>query len=127
VPDNVLLLAVPNLTAILGTIADRFFDAPSRTVRTVGVTGTNGKTTTAHVIATASQLLGTAAAYAGTIGFGRIERPQHTPRRIPSPFIVSSPNCATRACGVSQWKCRRTRSTSIAWMVCGSTPRYSPT
>ena len=59
VPASVLLLAVPNLTAILGTIADRFFGAPSQTVRTVGVTGTNGKTTTAHLIATASQLLGT--------------------------------------------------------------------
>jgi UDP-N-acetylmuramoyl-L-alanyl-D-glutamate--2,6-diaminopimelate ligase len=73
VPDSVLLLAVPNLTAILGAIADRFFNAPSEFVRTIGVTGTNGKTTTAHVIATASQLLGTAAAYSGTIGFGRIE------------------------------------------------------
>jgi UDP-N-acetylmuramoyl-L-alanyl-D-glutamate--2,6-diaminopimelate ligase len=73
VPDSVLLLAVPDLTAMLGTIADRFFGAPSQAVRTVGVTGTNGKTTTAYVIATATQLFGTAAAYSGTIGFGRID------------------------------------------------------
>ena len=72
VPDSVLLLAVPNLTAILGTIADRFFGAPSQAVRTVGVTGTNGKTTGVPARA-ATQLLGTPRAYVGTIGFGRID------------------------------------------------------
>lgn len=88
VPDGVLLLAVPGLTAFLGTIADRFFDAPSQTVRVVGVTGTNGKTTTAHVIATASQLLGTQAAYAGTIGFGRIDALQAVTHTTPDAITI---------------------------------------
>ena len=100
VPDSVLLLAVPNLTAILGTIADRFFDAPSQTVRTVGVTGTNGKTTTAYVIATATQLLGTAAAYAGTIGFGRIDALQTATHTTPDSITVHRQLAELRDAGV---------------------------
>ncbi len=100
VPDSVLLLAVPNLTAILGTIADRFFATPSQTVRTVGVTGTNGKTTTAHLIATASQLLGTAAAYAGTIGFGRIDALQTVTHTTPDAITVHRQLAELRDAGV---------------------------
>ena len=100
VPDSVLLLAVPNLTAILGTIADRFFGAPSQAVRTVGVTGTNGKTTTAYVIATATQLLGTPAAYAGTIGFGRIDALQTVTHTTPDSITVHRQLAELRDAGV---------------------------
>src|SRR6185295_13963611 len=100
VPDSVLLLAVPNLTAILGTIADRFFGTPSQAVRTVGVTGTNGKTTTAYVIATATQLLGTPAAYAGTIGFGRIDALQAVTHTTPDSITVHRQLDELRAEGV---------------------------
>ncbi len=71
-PSGVALIAVPQLTAWLGAIADWFFDAPSTAVRVIGVTGTNGKTTTAHVIAEALQRLNVTSAYAGTLGYGRI-------------------------------------------------------
>jgi UDP-N-acetylmuramoyl-L-alanyl-D-glutamate--2,6-diaminopimelate ligase len=100
VPDTVLLLAVPNLTAILGTIADRFFGTPSQAVRTVGVTGTNGKTTTAYVIATATQLLGTPAAYAGTIGFGRIDALKTATHTTPDSITVHRQLAELRAEGV---------------------------
>jgi UDP-N-acetylmuramoyl-L-alanyl-D-glutamate--2,6-diaminopimelate ligase len=73
IPDGVVIVAVPQLTRWLGAIADWFFDAPSTAVRVVGVTGTNGKTTTAHVIAAALQQLNVTSAYAGTLGYGRIE------------------------------------------------------
>ncbi|MBM0107507.1 UDP-N-acetylmuramoyl-L-alanyl-D-glutamate--2,6-diaminopimelate ligase [Steroidobacter sp. S1-65] len=71
-PEGVPLIAIPELTNWLGTIADWFFDAPSTGVRVVGVTGTNGKTTTAHVIADALQRLNVTSAYAGTLGYGRV-------------------------------------------------------
>ena len=42
-PDvDVPLIAVDGLRGRLGEIANRFFDHPSRTVRVLGVTGTNG-------------------------------------------------------------------------------------
>lgn len=100
VPEGVVLHAVANLSEVLGAIADRFFDAPSQTVRVAGVTGTNGKTTTAHVIATASQLLGTAAAYAGTIGFGRIDSLKAATHTTPDSITVHRQLAELRDSGV---------------------------
>ncbi|HEY0685544.1 MAG TPA: UDP-N-acetylmuramoyl-L-alanyl-D-glutamate--2,6-diaminopimelate ligase [Steroidobacter sp.] len=71
-PEGIPLIGIPDLTGWLGTIADWFFDAPSASVRVIGVTGTNGKTTTAHVIAAALQQLNVTSAYAGTLGYGQV-------------------------------------------------------
>lgn len=69
---SVPTIAIPDLRTVLGTIADRFFGAPSAAMRIAAVTGTNGKTTTAWLIAAALQRLGTATAYAGTLGVGQL-------------------------------------------------------
>ncbi len=61
---------VPNLRAKLGEIADRFFGAPSKLAQVVGVTGTNGKTTCAHLVASALGDCGWPAGYLGTLGVG---------------------------------------------------------
>jgi UDP-N-acetylmuramoyl-L-alanyl-D-glutamate--2,6-diaminopimelate ligase len=66
----VLVRAVPNLSAQLGFIADRFFDAPSASLTLAGITGTNGKTTCAWLLAQALQYCGRRAAYIGTLGAG---------------------------------------------------------
>ncbi len=71
-PTGVIGVRVPNLTRQLGTIADRFFDAPSSEMRVAAVTGTNGKTTTAYMLAEALEKLGIGSAYTGTLGFGRV-------------------------------------------------------
>jgi UDP-N-acetylmuramoyl-L-alanyl-D-glutamate--2,6-diaminopimelate ligase len=71
-PEDVPLIGIPRLTAWLGAIADWFFEAPSARVRVIGVTGTNGKTTTAHVIAAALQQLNVTSGYAGTLGYGQV-------------------------------------------------------
>lgn len=49
-------------------IADTFFDHPTRELLTVGVTGTNGKTTTAWLVRDLLQSLGRRASYLGTLG-----------------------------------------------------------
>jgi UDP-N-acetylmuramoyl-L-alanyl-D-glutamate--2,6-diaminopimelate ligase len=72
-PEDVPLIGIPRLSAWLGPIADWFFEAPSVEVRVIAVTGTNGKTTTAHVIAAALQRLNVTSAYAGTLGYGRVD------------------------------------------------------
>lgn len=71
-PAPVAVVAVPGLSALAGKLANRFFGSPSAAVRIVGVTGTNGKTTTAYVLASAMAALGKAAAYGGTLGFGPV-------------------------------------------------------
>ncbi|MGH8231823.1 MAG: UDP-N-acetylmuramoyl-L-alanyl-D-glutamate--2,6-diaminopimelate ligase, partial [Steroidobacteraceae bacterium] len=67
---EVVVCAVPNLSAQLGFIADRFFDAPSARVTLAGITGTNGKTTCAWLLAQALEYCGRRTAYIGTLGAG---------------------------------------------------------
>jgi UDP-N-acetylmuramoyl-L-alanyl-D-glutamate--2,6-diaminopimelate ligase len=67
---GIFVAGVPHLSQHVGTIADRFFGAPSQTVTVVGITGTNGKTTCAWLLAQALQHCNRPAAYMGTLGFG---------------------------------------------------------
>ncbi len=68
-PD-VPMIAVPELAQHLGEIANRFYDHPSESVRVFGVTGTNGKTTVAWLIAQCFEMLGDVCGYVGTLGAG---------------------------------------------------------
>ena len=70
-PAGVVVLAIPGLRRIAGELADRFFGRPSAELRVAGFTGTNGKTTSAYLLAQAADLVGRRSAYLGTIGFGR--------------------------------------------------------
>ena len=58
-------LKVPGARAAAGRLSDLVYGDPSRELQLVGVTGTNGKTTTAHVTA---QLLPGQVGFIGTIG-----------------------------------------------------------
>lgn len=71
-PPTVFAAAVPGLKGLVGRIADRFFNWPSSQLRITGITGTNGKTTCAYLLAQCLERLGSQAAYIGTIGWGRI-------------------------------------------------------
>jgi UDP-N-acetylmuramoyl-L-alanyl-D-glutamate--2,6-diaminopimelate ligase len=62
--------AVPELRARLGTMADRFYAAPSRAMRVIGVTGTNGKTSTVQLLSQALTRAGEVAGSIGTLGAG---------------------------------------------------------
>jgi len=63
-------IAVPGLRARLGEMGDRFHGRPSAAMTVVGVTGTNGKTSTVQLLAQAWTLLGTTAGTVGTLGAG---------------------------------------------------------
>ncbi len=62
--------AVPGLGQKLGDVANRFYDTPSAAMNVVGITGTNGKTTVAWLLAECERCLGKQAAYVGTLGAG---------------------------------------------------------
>jgi len=70
-PPSVTVVPVEGLRHQAGTIADRFFRAPSAELRIAAFTGTNGKTTCAYLLAQAADLLGRRGAYLGTLGAGR--------------------------------------------------------
>ena len=67
---TVPMIAVPDLATHLGEISNRFYARPSATVKVVGVTGTNGKTTVAWLIAQCLDRLEQACGYVGTLGVG---------------------------------------------------------
>ncbi len=48
--ENVLYIIVENSAEALGIIASNFYDKPSEKLKLVGITGTNGKTTTATLL-----------------------------------------------------------------------------
>ena len=67
---GVPVIPVADLRGKLGEIANRFYGRPSEQISVIGVTGTNGKTTVAWLIAQCQHLLGQRCGYAGTLGFG---------------------------------------------------------
>ena len=64
------VIAVENLGAHLGEIANRFYGHPSTAMSTIGITGTNGKTTVAWLLAQCLNHLEQRCGYLGTLGFG---------------------------------------------------------
>jgi UDP-N-acetylmuramoyl-L-alanyl-D-glutamate--2,6-diaminopimelate ligase len=71
-PSGVFAAPVANLRGALGRIADRFYGWPSQGLRICGITGTNGKTTCAYLLAQCLERLGSPSAYIGTLGLGRV-------------------------------------------------------
>lgn len=67
---GVPMIAVTGLAEQLGEIANRFYGRPSEHLDVIGITGTNGKTTVAWMIAQALELLDEKCAYLGTLGYG---------------------------------------------------------
>jgi UDP-N-acetylmuramoyl-L-alanyl-D-glutamate--2,6-diaminopimelate ligase len=101
-PPSVFAAAIPNLKNLVGRIADRFFNWPSSHLRIAGITGTNGKTTCAYLLAQCLERLGSAAAYMGTIGWGRpatLAVPTHT---TPDAVTVQRTLAQLRASGVRE-------------------------
>lgn len=69
--DGVPVLVLPELALRLGALADRFHDAPSSRLQVLAVTGTNGKTSVANLLAGACERLQQPAGVIGTLGNGR--------------------------------------------------------
>ncbi|PVX42771.1 UDP-N-acetylmuramoylalanyl-D-glutamate--2,6-diaminopimelate ligase [Pasteurella langaaensis DSM 22999] len=74
----------------LSEIADIFYDKPSQRLTLVGVTGTNGKTTVAQLLAQWTQILGKTPAVMGTIGNGLLGRVQPAANTTGSAIEVQS-------------------------------------
>ncbi|APF35866.1 UDP-N-acetylmuramoyl-L-alanyl-D-glutamate--2,6-diaminopimelate ligase [Microbacterium paludicola] len=61
---------IPHLATVIGRLADQYTGHPSASMTLVGVTGTNGKTSTVQLLAQSWELLGQRAATIGTLGAG---------------------------------------------------------
>lgn len=67
---GVPIIYLAQLDQRLSALAGRFYQQPASTMQLVGVTGTNGKTTTTQLLAQWVNLLGTKTAIMGTVGNG---------------------------------------------------------
>ncbi|NMP27748.1 UDP-N-acetylmuramoyl-L-alanyl-D-glutamate--2,6-diaminopimelate ligase [Rahnella sp. SAP-1] len=67
---GVPVIYLQNINLLLSEIAGRFYQQPGAALRLVGVTGTNGKTTTTQLLAQWTQMLGETSAVMGTVGNG---------------------------------------------------------
>ncbi len=85
-PAGVKGIAVPGLARDLAWLADRAYGSPSSLAMVCGVTGTNGKTTTAWLLASAYAALGEPGAYIGTVGCGIL--PDLAPATHTTPDVI---------------------------------------
>ena len=83
--NDVTFVQVANSRHAVAMAADAFYGHPSRKLTLVGITGTNGKTTTV------------------TLLYRLFKRPP-TPRPTRSPSTVSSPRWSTPAADTASWK-----------------------
>jgi UDP-N-acetylmuramoyl-L-alanyl-D-glutamate--2,6-diaminopimelate ligase len=67
-PVDAPQVIVPDTRVAISRLADAFYGRPSRALRVVGITGTNGKTTTTHLVRSICEAAGEACGIVGTLG-----------------------------------------------------------
>jgi len=86
--DSAPTVWIDGLREKLGSIASRFFGDPSGTMTVIGVTGTNGKTSTVHLLAQALHHAGHRVATIGTLGAGLVGEVVEGARTTPDAIAV---------------------------------------
>ena len=101
IPVKSPVIWIENLRMHLGEIAARFFDHPSEAMTLIGVTGTNGKTSTVQMLAQALTALGQRAATIGTLGAGLYGALRPSERTTPDVISVHALLAKFRDAGVT--------------------------
>ena len=99
---RVTCVPVQNLSEKLGAIASRFYGHPSVDLFTVGVTGTDGKTSVSHFIAQALDGRDKPSAVLGTVGNGLISQLQKASHTTPDVIQVHQLLAEYKQRGVGQ-------------------------
>ena len=95
------LLEVVNLGAQVSAIANRFYAEPGRHMHLVGITGTNGKTTTARILAQLLRREYGQCGVIGTLGASLTEDVVEARNTTPDPIAVQGQLAAWREQGVA--------------------------
>ena len=85
----VTYIVVPDSAIALGYVASQWYGNPSRKLKLVGVTGTNGKTTTATLIYEMARLLGHKAGLLSTVCNYVDSEAYHTDHTTPDPLTIN--------------------------------------
>jgi UDP-N-acetylmuramoyl-L-alanyl-D-glutamate--2,6-diaminopimelate ligase len=84
--DDPRVLVLPELLQLLPALAARFYQQPARKLQLVGITGTNGKSSTAFFVNQLAEQLAQKSAVIGTLGYGAVN--QLTPLANTTPHYV---------------------------------------
>ena len=79
---------VPDTRTALALVAARFYGYPSESLRMIGVTGTNGKSTTACILSHILRQAGISTATLGTIGYWVDNKPEEASVTTPDPVSL---------------------------------------
>lgn len=88
--SSITYVKVPNSAVALGFLASEWYDNPSRKLNLVGVTGTNGKTTTATLIYEMARLMGFKAGLLSTVKNYVDTEAFPTEQTTPDPLTINS-------------------------------------
>jgi UDP-N-acetylmuramyl-tripeptide synthetase len=97
-PIAVPVLTVEGLGAALGAIAAEYYGRPTEQIRTVGITGTNGKTSSCIWLAQVLESAGLRCATMGTLGFGFPGALRGSDSNLTTPDAVNVQRLAREAC-----------------------------
>ena len=92
---DIRILSVEGLPRRLGELADRFYRSPSKTLKLMAVTGTNGKTSIVELTSQMLRSQGYRAGSIGTLGMKLVERP--------SEALNTTPDCVSLHRQLATW------------------------
>ena len=84
-PIDIPQIVVPDTRAALATVAAEFYRHPSRELKVIGITGTDGKTTTSYLTEAIFEAAGFKTGMIGTLGVRIADQPLETTSRQTTP------------------------------------------
>ena len=127
VPADAVVLRCENTRAALAVLSCNFFCHPCRDIMVIGITGTKGKTTTAHIVKAVLDKAGVPTGIIGTVGAAFKDTVLPTVNTTPESYelqkllrMMADAGCKAAAIEVSSLGLKFHRV-----MVCGLTPPYS--
>ncbi len=122
VPDGAAVVVADDVATAVGRLAERFHGHPGKALRLIGITGTNGKTTTAHLI---HQILNQAGVRCGLVGTVQIDDGAAvTPASLTTPPAIETSRilrrmvdsgCAAAALEVSSHALQQRRTAGLSF------------
>ena len=124
------VVKVPNSRQAFALLASAYYGHPGRRLRLIGITGTNGKTTTSYIIESILQAAGKAVGVIGTVSYrhrdARKSRPP-TPRLMPLNCTVCWRRWSRPTLAMPSWRSQAMRSTRSACGAAALKRQYLPT
>lgn len=88
-PLNIVQVKVPNTAEALGYMASEFYGNPSKKIKLIGITGTNGKTTTVTLLYQLFSALGYRVGLFSTIRYMIHQEAYSASHTTPNPLIIN--------------------------------------